>query len=150
MRQFIQAFLVFLVIWIMLSGFTVQEFYTGAIVSIFLSFFLRKHISVSLSPRRWYNLLKFTPYYVYGEAIAHVKLVKMIFTLKVSPGLVLVPLKQKNDLHTTAIGNLITMTPGTFTLIAGEKDLLVHCIDMKKINAYSDAKELEGHVGKIL
>lgn len=44
------------------------------------------------------------------------------------PRLIRVPLSQKSDLGAVSYANSITLTPGTFTLEAGDKELVVHAL----------------------
>ena len=57
--------------------------------------------------------------------------------LPIRPALIVLPLKLRDDLQITALANMITLTPGTFTVdVAPDRSALyVHCLAVDDVDA---------------
>ena len=56
----------------------------------------------------------------------------MVYFGRIRPALVRVPLHTSDELSITGTGNSVTLTPGTLTVVADPKHLLIHTIDRTK------------------
>jgi len=65
----------------------------------------------------WYAIV----YIFYYEVSAHWAVVKLIFTMKIKPGIVRVPYHTISDYGTISVGNSITNTPGTVVIDIDEE-----------------------------
>ncbi len=148
--KFIQSFLVLLAVWVLLAGWGNEELVAGVFVSLVTAYAARdyifeKGILSTLHPLRFLHSANFIRIYLWGEVINHLRLCKIILSprMGISPALVLAPFRTKNHKVMAAVGNAITLTPGTFTLSITDKDILMHCIDFKTIDAVGDMRVYE-------
>jgi|Deesub1362B_J571_1020462.scaffolds.fasta_scaffold00065_99 multicomponent Na+:H+ antiporter subunit E len=65
---------------------------------------------------------------------ANLWVAKLIFTMKIKPGIVKITPDLKTDIGRTMMANSITLTPGTFTVHIDEEtgDFYIHWIEVKK------------------
>jgi len=61
----------------------------------------------------------------------HVAKIVLSPKLNISPSIVIINTKLKNELNKTILANSITLTPGTLTLDLSDDKLIVHCLDME-------------------
>jgi multicomponent Na+:H+ antiporter subunit E len=130
---FALVFLLMLSLWLLLAGFSPEEFIAGCIASLItaaMSYQLFKWESTY--PRRFLWLLAYIPYYIYAEAVSHAQVISLIITGKIKPGIVEIDNPHQSDFGTTALANSITMTPGTLTLETQPGKLYIHWLNMKK------------------
>lgn len=74
-----------------------------------------------LSPGRWLGAIRYLAvYWFYYEVIAHLDVIKRIFTMDIKPSIVRVPYYLKSEYGVTAVGNSITNTPGTVVVDVDE------------------------------
>ena len=131
--RFAVIFLLMLGLWILLAGFTAEEFIAGCIASLIVaSMSYRLFAWDRTYPGRLLWLLAYIPYYVYAEIMAHLEVITLIFTGKISPGIVEVENAHSSEFGTTALASSITMTPGTLTLETEPGKLYIHWLRMKK------------------
>ena len=134
--RFAVIFLLMLALWILLAGFNVEELIAGCMASLIVaSMSYRLFAWERTYPRRLLWLLAYVPYYVYAEIMAHLEVITLIFTGKISPGIVEIENPHTSEFGTTALANSITMTPGTLTLEAQPGRLYIHWLKMKKDKA---------------
>lgn len=129
MKWHIGLFLAVLAFWLLLSGFTLQELFTGIIVSVIIT-----AVGAYIYKERGFNpgwFLLYIPYYLYQEIISHLDVIYRILTGRIKPGIVSVPNRLGTSFGTTALANSITMTPGTLTLEATRRRLFVHWLCIK-------------------
>lgn len=129
MKWHIGLFLAVLAFWLLISGFTLQELFTGIIVSVIIT-----AVGAYVYKERGFNpgwFLLYIPYYLYQEIISHLDVIYRILTGKIKPGIVSVPNRLETSFGITALANSITMTPGTLTLEATKRRLFVHWLYVK-------------------
>lgn len=146
--------MLFVLLWVfysMLTAFDPEEMIIGAVLSLIISSIT--HFSFTHGKRTGYwkailGAVAFIPYFVYTEFKSNLSVIRMIITGRIDPGFVRIPNNHNNDFGTTFLANMITMTPGTLTIDADDKHLLVHCIDkkMKKKDIYKGLDHFIGHI----
>jgi multicomponent Na+:H+ antiporter subunit E len=130
---FITIFLLMLSLWLLLAGFSPEEFIAGCIASLITAAMSYQMFKWESSyPRRLFWLLAYIPYYIYAEIVCHLQVISMIITGKINPGIVEIENPHKSDFGTTALANSITMTPGTLTLETQPGKLYIHWLKMEK------------------
>ncbi|WP_435098382.1 Na+/H+ antiporter subunit E [Halarchaeum sp. P4] len=81
--------------------------------------------------------VKYVVVFVYELLTANVDVVKRVLapSMPLDPGVVVIPLRVESDAAITAIGNSITLTPGTLTMDydAEENALHVHAVDASDV-----------------
>ena len=82
-------------------------------------------------PRRLLWLLAYIPYYIYAEIVAHLEVIRLIFTGRINPGIVEIDNSHISEFGTTALTSSITMTPGTLTLETQPGKLYIHWLKVK-------------------
>jgi multicomponent Na+:H+ antiporter subunit E len=133
---FLMVFLLMLSLWLLLAGFSPEEFIAGCTASLITAAMSYQLFRWDSSyPKRLAWLLAYIPYYVYAEIICHLQVISLIITGKVKPGIVEVENPHQSDYGTTALANSITMTPGTLTLETGPGKLYIHWLKMEKDKA---------------
>lgn len=132
-NTFACVFTIMLVFWLFLAGFNLEELIAGCLAAAIVTAMSCSLFSFDKSyPKRFLWLLAYIPYYIYAEIISHVQVIKLIFTGKISPGIVEIENLHQSDYGTYALANSITMTPGTLTLDTRPGKLYIHWIKMKK------------------
>ena len=130
---FVAVFAIMLLLWILLAGFSPEELAAGCIASLIVaSMSWRRFAWEKGYPRRFLWLLAYIPYYLYAELVSHINVIRLIFTGKISPGIVEIDNPHKSDYGTVALSSSITMTPGTLTLEEQNGKLYIHWIKMEK------------------
>lgn len=75
-----------------------------------------------LDVKRWGRFVWYAMVYSFvHEPMAHWDVVKRIFTMDISPGIVRVPYHTESDYGTMSVGNSITNTPGTIVVDMDEE-----------------------------
>lgn len=148
--KFIQSFLVLLAVWVLLAGWGNGELAAGVFFSLIIAYVSRDYIFENgiiskLHPMRFFHSASFFVNYSWGELTNHLLLCRIILSprMNISPALVRAPFITKNHKVMTAISTAITLTPGTFTLAISDKDILMHCIDFKSMDAVGDMRVYE-------
>ncbi len=129
---FIMVFLLMLSLWLLLTGFSLEELLAGCIASLIVATMSYRLFTWEKNyPRRLLWLLAYIPYYIYAEVMAHLEVIRLIFTGKINPGIVEIDNPHTSDFGTAALANSITMTPGTLTLETQPGKLYIHWLRMK-------------------
>lgn len=130
---FALVFLLMLSLWLLLTGFSIEELIAGCIASLIVAAMSYRLFTWDKTyPMRLLWLLAYVPYYIYAEIMAHAEVIPLIFTGKINPGIVEIENAHKSEFGTTALANSITMTPGTLTLETKPGKLYIHWLKMKK------------------
>ena len=130
---FAAIFTIMLLLWLLLTGFSLEELVAGCIASLIVTSMSWRLFAWEKSyPGRLLWFLAYIPYYIYAEIISHMQVIRLIFTGKINPGIVEIENPHKSDYGTTALANSITMTPGTLTLEEQPGKLYIHWIKMGK------------------
>ena len=148
--KFIQSFIVLFTVWMLLTGGGGEEMVAGVFFSLLVAYaakdyIFKEGILSKLHPLRLMHSLRFFSIYFWNELVNHLRLCLIILDPKadIHPTLVRAPFMTKNTKVMTAVANAVTLTPGTFALDISEKELLIHCIDFKKIDALGDMRSYE-------
>jgi len=134
--SYIFSFIVLLGFWIVLSG----HFHTLLIVLALLSSLIVVYLTNDLFfPNKKVNirlLLKiflYIPFLLKEIISSNIQVLKILFKKDIkntiSPIMVEFKPKVKSDIGVTLLGNSITLTPGTVTIFASDKQFLVHAVD---------------------
>ena len=143
---FAVLFVLFLLLWLLLTGFTHEEVLAGAFASLIGAAASHRFFSFKGNyVRSVFYLLIYIPCFVWQEILAHLEVIKSILTGKIKPAIVKIPHTRTSDFGKTFLANSITLTPGTLTLDIDEKDLVVHWLSVKK-----DKKEITKRFEEVL
>lgn len=124
--------LVAAVIWITLTGNdSFFNFLCGFILSDAVLWFISRGTKHSSFLQRTFPYLAFFMYFLKEYYLSNVKIIREIWTPghTFNPGIIAVPLRQgMSDLQIVCLANMITLTPGTFTMevTPDRKYLYVH------------------------
>lgn len=148
MIEYITIASVVFIVYILFSGsLTIYDIVTGVVVATVCSYFITPYIvqnKIKLKqPRRLSTLIiYFIKYITIIEFKAHMDVVKRIFTLKINPGIVKIPLKVRSDWSKLLVASSITNTPGT--VVVDEKDgyFYVNWIDVTTTNPEEARKSI--------
>lgn len=148
MRIVATTFALVFIIWLMLT-YSLQpgEVFAGVLLSLIISLICRWLLSretprIALHPVRWLWLAVYMGVLIYAEMRAHLDVARMVFTGRIRPAIVEVPVGFRSLLGKTMFGNSITLTPGTLTLNTGnEKRFYIHAL------AYSARDPESGEIG---
>jgi multicomponent Na+:H+ antiporter subunit E len=134
--SYIFSFLVLLSFWLVLSG----HFHTLLIVLALLSslivvyltndmFFPNKKVNLKLIVK----IFLYVPLLLKEIILSNIQILKILLRKDIrntiNPIMVEFEPKVKSDIGVTLLGNSITLTPGTVTIFASDKQFLVHAID---------------------
>ena len=114
-----------------------SELVVGVVFSVVVSLIATKltpwnFSSKAVDPRRWvlFFLYLIGPFF-YQLTKANLDVAYRVVTGRINPGIVKVKTNLETDLATTFLANSITLTPGTLTVDLNDKELFVHCINVK-------------------
>ncbi|MCS7265301.1 MAG: Na+/H+ antiporter subunit E [Armatimonadetes bacterium] len=139
-RLRIRALIALGLLWCLLNNkLSLSEFALGAIFGAFILWvtkgFRHERIWLEREGKAVMLLLEFLKQMVIANF--QVALIVLSPKLRLRPALFILPLELDNDVAITALGNMITLTPGTLTvdLAADRSVLFVHCIHTEDVNA---------------
>ena len=139
MRRVATTFILVFIVWIVLTfSLHPEQIVAGIIISLTISVICRHLLSkdtprIILHPMRWLYFLAYIAMMFYLEFLAHLDVARRVFTGRIRPAIVEVPVKFETNLGKTLMGNSITLTPGTLTVNADKEDrLYVHTIGFRK------------------
>lgn len=139
MRRFAATFLLVLIVWIVLThSLEPFDIAVGVALSLAISFISRHLLSrdtprIVLHPVRWAWIIVYIAVMIYVEAKAHLDVMARVFTGKIRPAMVKVPVEFKSQLGKTLLGNSITLTPGTLTVDArDDRKFFVHVLAYRR------------------
>ncbi|MBN1668322.1 MAG: Na+/H+ antiporter subunit E [Anaerolineales bacterium] len=138
--------------WLALTGqFTPLNFAAGFILSALL---LRLVPHSSETPkyfRRVTNTFTFILFYLWELLLANLRVAASVLSpsMRLSPMVVAIPLKEQSDISITLLANLITLTPGSLSLdVSNDRRVLyVHTMHARDVEQYRrEIKALEARV----
>jgi multicomponent Na+:H+ antiporter subunit E len=132
------------ILWCLLqNSFTPQNLVVGLVVGGVIGFALRGatiKIAISQSTfniKRLFHVVNYIMHLIKEIIVANFKVMKLILAprLKVRPGIIALPAEVKGDLQVTILGNSITLTPGTITMLVtpDQSTLYVHTLDIEDV-----------------
>jgi multicomponent Na+:H+ antiporter subunit E len=138
LRGYLYLFLLLMVVWLILTAsINPQELFTGAVVSLILSFIFGKtYLAIGLPPfgiKRsvFFLIFLFVLFWEIIKANFDVAYRVLHPRMPIKPGIVTIKTGLKQDIAKIILANSITLTPGTFTLDILGDTLLIHWIDVK-------------------
>jgi multicomponent Na+:H+ antiporter subunit E len=139
MRRLATTFLLVFLAWLALTyNMHMESIVAGIIVSLIITVICRHLLSrdtprIILHPMKWLAFMMYVAMMLYAEAIAHLDVIRRIFTGKIRPAIVEIPVGFTTNLGKTLLGNSITITPGTLTVNVDKGDrFFVHTIGYRK------------------
>lgn len=156
MRKFLSAFVVFWLIWSVLSGFQMQDVLIGGIVSLVLSVVVSRYLSFSFDFRIIYKVFLFIvvyiPVFLYRMVLANLDMARRVLSpsIPLNPGFVKVKTKIKSKTGQLTLANSITLTPGTMSVEVDEETIYVHWVDVQGEGKEDYSKEISGSFEDIL
>lgn len=121
------------VVWVAFTGNgEFSNFISGFILADLILWFISP---ATKRPSFLRNVVRYIPFllnFIKEYILSNVKIIKEILTpgYGFKPGIIAVPLEDMTDLQITCLSNMITLTPGTFTLDMSpdRKTLFVHAM----------------------
>ncbi|HRP61870.1 MAG TPA: Na+/H+ antiporter subunit E [Phycisphaerales bacterium] len=134
MKMFVANLLLAIVWSLMMEGFTLATLVIGFISSYVLLWFLRPLIGGSGYFNKMHQIAAFTIFFVRELIVANLRIAWHVVTPSsfFKPGIIAVPLEEQTDLEATLLANVLTLTPGSFSvdLSSDRKVLYVHVMDV--------------------
>lgn len=156
MRRKLSAFIVFLVLWLVLTGFNLEELVVGAGVSLILSLLVGQVIGYDLKVKDLLTLVKYVvlymPLFIFKLIQANLQMAKIVLDpkLPIKPGFVTIKTGLKRDISKLSLANSITLTPGTLSVDLAEDTLLIHWVQVNGDNEEAMKEEICGSFEKTL
>lgn len=135
--KYLTAFISFLLIYLLIAGFTIDEVILGSIVSVILTIVLVKYVDFKVDKKFPIKLLKFLfiyiPVFLWKLILANLDIARRVLSFKIplNPGIVKVKTNLKGDFGKLTLANSITLTPGTLSIDIDEDNIYVHTVDIK-------------------
>ena len=133
MKTFLSNILLAMAWCLITDSFTAGTFLFGFVLSfLIIRFFLPESVQGAYSGKAT-QILRFHGWFVREIVVANIRMVYHVLTphSSMTPGVVAVPLEPASDLEITMLANLVTLTPGSYSVdvSADKKHLYVHVID---------------------
>jgi len=134
LMRFLITFLTVFIFWSMLSGtFTKILFASALIYSLLTAYFSYDYFIESINftgIKRIFKFIAYLPWLFWEIIVANLQVAYIVLSPKmpISPELVETETDLKTDYGKTALGNSITLTPGTVTIEIENSKILVHAI----------------------
>jgi len=139
------------VFWILLSGsFKWVHLGVGFVLSFLVAWINSGHSPFVPKFRLWFRIPLYIPWLLYKIFESGIYLSRLILhpKLPIDPHLVFMETKLDHHGAVVLLGNSITLTPGTITVEADRKNLIVHAMD-KTISDDLAGKEIESKIADI-
>lgn len=149
MKRLATTFVLVFIAWIVLTlSLQPEELAVGAVVSLTITLICRHLLSrdtprIVLHPVRWLWLLVYLAVMLYVEVLAHWDVTKRVFTGRIRPAIVEVPVGFRSLLGKALFGNSVTLTPGTLTVNTGDEErFYIHTLTYTPPGAGRKDKEI--------
>ncbi|ELK45528.1 Na+/H+ antiporter subunit E [Halobacillus sp. ACCC02827] len=135
------------IMWMFLSEtYNFSSFLVGYILGIVLLFVLRRFIPDSFYMKRAWKFLQLILLFIRELILSNIDIVKHVYKpkLNVQPGIFALPVDVKTNFEITLLANLISLTPGTLSVIVSEDHtkIYIHAMDMPDVEkSVNDIKE---------
>lgn len=137
--NFITIFVIFYIMWIILSGhFDIFHLTIGIICCGGVSFFayrlwFKKNVSFKSLLKTIIQLIMYIPWLAYQIILANFHVAYLILHPKmpIEPEIIELKTFLKKDISLTTFGNSITLTPGTITCDIEQNKIYVHTLSKK-------------------
>lgn len=134
MKMFVANVFLALVWSLMNERFTLPDLTIGFIFGYILLWFLQPLIGRSVYFLKVFQILRFLSFFIKELLLANLRVAWHVITPSsfFKPGIVAVPLEEMSDLEATLLANILTLTPGSFSvdLSSDRKALYVHLMDV--------------------
>jgi multicomponent Na+:H+ antiporter subunit E len=135
MRKRITQFIIYFIIWLLLTwSLKFQEVMVGIVVAFIVTLLTRDlfpdEMIKFLNPVRFFWAIIYLPYLIFYIILANFDVAYRVLNpnLPILPGIVKVKTALKSELAKTILANSITLTPGTLTVEIDEDDYYIHWI----------------------
>ncbi|UOQ93812.1 Na+/H+ antiporter subunit E [Halobacillus shinanisalinarum] len=121
--------------WMFLSEtYNFKTFFVGYLLGIGLLFLLQRFIPDTFYMKRVVKFVKLILLFIRELGLSNIDIVKHVYRpkLNVSPGIFALPTELKSNWEITLLANLISLTPGTLSLVISEdySVIYVHAMDI--------------------
>ncbi|MDA3846037.1 MAG: Na+/H+ antiporter subunit E [Vallitaleaceae bacterium] len=155
MRKFISTFIVLWGVWLLISGFAINEVILGGVVAIILAIILNQYFGFEMSVLFPVQAIKFifiyVPLFIYKLVVANIQVAVIVLNpkLPIKPGFVRVRTAIESDLGKLTLANSITLTPGTLSIDIRDDEILVHWIKVEEEKTGKISLDFEKILGGI-
>jgi multicomponent Na+:H+ antiporter subunit E len=117
--------------WVAISGdVSVGNFAVGFGLGLVILLFTRRIVGQPTYPLRLWRVMNLLVFFVWELLLANLRLAYDVLTpgYRLRPGVVAIPIEVRTDTEITLLANMITLTPGSFSLdvSADRRVLYVH------------------------
>jgi len=138
-RTFWVMALIFWAFWIIITGsLHYQQLLVGALSALFIAWYNNELLFRSderslLDMKALWLYFRYAFHLLIAILQANIQVVVLVLDprMPISPGMIRFPRTFKKDLNKVILGNSITMTPGTLTVLVEEDEFVVHAITRK-------------------
>jgi multicomponent Na+:H+ antiporter subunit E len=134
MKMFVANVFLALVWSLMNERFTLPDLTIGFLFGYVLLWFLQPLIGRSVYFLKVIQIVRFLSFFIKELIVANLRVAWHVVTPSsfFKPGIVAVPLEEMTDLEATLLANILTLTPGSFSvdLSSDRKVLYVHVMDV--------------------
>ncbi|AIO18897.1 Putative monovalent cation/H+ antiporter subunit E [Candidatus Izimaplasma bacterium HR1] len=154
--KYLATFLVLFLVYVLLSGFVVQELILGAIVSLVLTLIIAKYVDYKIDALFPIRLVKFIFVYlfvfIWQLILANIDVARRVLSPKIplNPGIIKVDTELEGDFAKLTLANSITLTPGTLSIDVEENSLYVHTVEVKGETSEEKQQNIKEPFEKIL
>jgi len=131
------VFLILFAAWLILNqSLDIQYIATGLVFSLVISLIFCRKCSVvkeiKLTPKAIIYSIAFMGVFLYELIRANIGMAMIVLSpsLPINPGIVKADTTLKSKMARLVLGNVITLTPGTFTVDIINDTLYIHCVNM--------------------
>jgi multicomponent Na+:H+ antiporter subunit E len=157
MKKKIAQFIVYLIMWILLTwSWKLQDIVAGMVVALVVTILTRKlfpdEFVKLLNPVRFLLAFFYVPYLVYYIILANFDVAYRVLNpyLPINPGIVKVKTELKSEFAKVILANSVTLTPGTLTIEVDGENFYVHWINVSSDNPRVQREIILGRFERIL
>jgi multicomponent Na+:H+ antiporter subunit E len=157
MKKRIVQFLVYLIMWVLLTwSLNLQDLMAGIVVASVVTILTRKLFPDDfinlMKPIRFVFALLYIPYLVYYILLANLDVAYRVLNpnLPIRPGIIKVKTSLKNEFAKTILANSVTLTPGTLTVDVDGDNFYVHWINVSSDDPNVQKRIILGRFERIL
>ncbi|WP_027955322.1 Na+/H+ antiporter subunit E [Halobacillus kuroshimensis] len=126
------------IMWMFLSeSYTFTSFLVGYILGIILLFLLRRFVPDSFYMKRTWKFVQLILLFVRELVLSNLDILKYVYKPKqdMQPGIFALPIDVKTNFEITLLANLITLTPGTLSVVVSENHtkIYIHAMDIPDV-----------------
>ncbi|RWZ60002.1 Na+/H+ antiporter subunit E [Halobacillus fulvus] len=133
--------------WMFLSeSYSFTTFFVGYLLGIGLLYVLRRFIPDAFYLKRVGKVMKLVLLFLRELLLSNIDIVKLVYKPKfdVKPGIFALPTELKSNFEITLLANLISLTPGTLSIVVSEdhEKIYIHAMDIPDVEkSINDIKE---------